>query len=55
MEGHPRYEDPGLAPVSGRRIDSSDAARKRMFFVLDAERRSLTAELRPSWRLRGRY
>jgi hypothetical protein len=55
MEGHPRYEDPGLAPVPGRRIDSSDAARKRMFFVLDGERRSLTAELRPSWRLRGRY
>lgn len=54
MEGHPRYEDPGATPAPGR-VDSSDAARKRMFLLLDTERRSLTAQLRPSWRLRGRY
>jgi len=54
MEGHPRYEDPGATPAPGR-VDSSDAARKRIFLLLDMERRSLTAQLRPSWRLRGRY
>lgn len=54
MEGHPRYEDPGAIPAPGR-VDSSDAARKRMFLLLDAERRSLAAQVRPSWRLSGRY
>ena len=54
MEGHPRYEAPGAAPAPGR-VDSSDATRKRVFLLLDRERRSLTAQLRPSWRLRGRY
>jgi hypothetical protein len=54
MEGHPRYEAPGAAPAPGR-VDSSDATRKRVFLLLDRKRRSLTAQLRPSWRLRGRY
>jgi hypothetical protein len=54
MEGHPRYEDPGATPVPGQ-IDSSDATRKRVFLLLDRERRSLTAQPRRSWRLRGRY
>jgi hypothetical protein len=54
MEGHPKDEDPGATPAPGR-IDSSDATRKRLFLLLDGERRSLTAQLRPSWRLRGRY
>src|SRR6266511_3665108 len=54
MEGHPRDEDPGATPAPGR-VDSSDATRKRLFLLLDWERRSLTAQLRPSWRLRGRY
>jgi hypothetical protein len=54
MEGHPRYEDPGATPVPGR-LDSSDLTRKRVFLSLDGERRSLTAQLRPWWRRRGRY
>jgi hypothetical protein len=54
MEGHPRDEDPGATPAPGR-VDSSDATKKRLFLLLDRERSSLTAQLRPSWRLRGRY
>ena len=54
MEGHPRDEDPGATPAPGR-VDSSDVTRKRLFLLLDGERRSLTDELRPWWRLRGRY
>jgi hypothetical protein len=54
MEGHPRYEAPGAVPAPGR-VDPSDATRKRVFLLLDRKRRSLTAQLRPSWRLRGRY
>jgi hypothetical protein len=54
MEGHPRDEDPGATPAPGR-VDYSDATRKRLFLLLDRERRSLRAQLRPSWRLRGRY
>ena len=55
MEGHPIYEDPGAAPIPGRRSHPSDATRKRAFLLLEGERRSLAAELRPLWRLRGRY
>ena len=54
MEGHPRYVDPGATPVPGH-VDSSDATRKRVFLLLDGERRSLMAEVRPWWRLRRRY
>jgi len=54
MEGHPKYEDPGAMPAPGR-VESSGAARKRVFLLLDAERRSLTAHVRPSWRPSGRY
>ncbi len=54
MEGHPRYEDAGATRVPGR-FDSSDATRKRVFLLLERERRSLIARLRPSWRLRARY
>jgi hypothetical protein len=54
MEGHPRYEEPGATRDPGR-VDSSDVTRRRVFLLLDSERRSLAAQRRPSWRLRGRY
>ena len=54
MEGHPRHEDSGATPAPGH-VDFSDAARKRLFLLLDRERGSLTAKLRPLWRLRGSY
>lgn len=54
MEGHPGYEDRGAAPVCVR-ADSSDAATKRAFLLLEDERRSLAAQLRPPWRPSGRY
>ena len=53
MEGHPGYEDRRAAPV--RRVDSSDVIRKQAFLLLEGERRSLAAHLRPAWRPRGRY
>jgi hypothetical protein len=55
MEGHPIYEDPGAAPIPGRRSHPSDSTKKRAFLLLEGERRSLAAELRPLWRLKGRY
>ena len=55
MEGHPIYEDPGAAPIPGRRSHPSDATKKRAFLLLEGKRRSLAAELRPLWRLKGRY
>jgi hypothetical protein len=55
MEGHLRHEDPRAAPVPGGRIHSSDATKKRTFLLLEEERRSLAAELRPFWRPKGRY
>jgi hypothetical protein len=54
MEGHPGYEDLRAAPARGR-FDSSDVARTQAFVLLEAERRSLTAQLRPAWRPSGRY
>jgi hypothetical protein len=54
MEGHPRYENPGATGAPSR-VDSRDAHRKRAFLLLDGERRSLTAQVRPSWRRRSRY
>jgi hypothetical protein len=54
MEGHPRYENPGATGAPSR-VDSRDANRKRAFLLLDEERRSLTAQVRPSWRRRNRY
>ena len=54
MEGHPEYEDRGATRVP-RPVGSSDATSKRTFLLLDGERRSLTAELRPLWRLKRRY
>ncbi len=53
MEGHPGYEDRRAAPV--RPVDSSDVIRKQAFLLLEDERRSLAAHLRPAWRPRGRY
>jgi hypothetical protein len=55
MEGHLRHEDPRAAPAPGGRIHSSDATKKRAFLLLEEERRSLAAELRPFWRPKGRY
>ena len=54
MEGHPGYEDRRAAPVRGR-VEPSDVTRKRAFLLLEGERRSLAAHLRPAWRPRGRY
>jgi len=54
MEGHPRYTDPGGTPGTGH-VGSWVATRKRVFLLLDLERRSLMAHLRPRWRLRARY
>lgn len=54
MEGHPGYEDRRSAPVRGR-VEPSDVIRKRAFLLLEGERGSLAAHLRPAWRPRGRY
>lgn len=54
MEGHPGYEDRRAAPVRGR-VEPSDVIRKRAFLLLEGERGSLAADLRPAWRPRGRY
>src|SRR5687767_3456492 len=54
MEGHPGYEDRRAAPARGR-VDSSAVTRKRTFLLLEGERRSVAAHLRPAWRPRGRY
>jgi hypothetical protein len=54
MEGHPGYEDPRAVRVLGP-VETSEAARKRVFLRLEDERRSLAARVRPRWRPRRRY
>jgi hypothetical protein len=52
-EGHRIREDFG--PALAERADVRDAARKRVFFQLDSERRTLAARSGPRWRPFRRY